>query len=472
MFDLLESLRVSGVGLYIGSIYLGTPTCADDVLLLSNHPPELQAMLDVSSTYSEEHHYEIHPIKTTSTILYKPRKATPEIENLSWKLKDKDIPAQGEFTHLGLEWTAGKAHPNIDKSISAARRTTYALFGTGLHGRNGLDPVTSMKIVQLYILPRLVHGLDAAVLPRSQIEKLETAYRKLLRMLQSLPESTAAEAVYLLLGALPLEAILHQRIFALFGNITRLDNDNPLKALALRQLALKDDKSKSWFCKIQELATTYHIEINKAIMIPWPKQSWKTYSKKAIVSFWHLKLIRDAQSKSTLKHIIWDSSALNPHGVWVACEGRPGLVEAASTRARIMVQRYNINCVRWRQLKEETTSCPLCGHANEDLEHFLITCPKLSEARKDAITEIQNLYCKENIDPPSTTSEVVSAILNGDRYARGSPGGDYTGGPEVLQLGSIAGHQLCTTLCTKLHRKREEILNDLTDSHPHANTHC
>ena len=73
IYNLLESLRGAGMGLHIGPVYVGTPACADDVLLLSNNPPELQGMLDVSAAYSDEHAYEIHPIKTTSTILHKPR---------------------------------------------------------------------------------------------------------------------------------------------------------------------------------------------------------------------------------------------------------------------------------------------------------------------------------------------------------------------------------------------------------------
>ena len=462
IYNLLESLRGAGMGLYIGPIYVGTPACADDVLLLSNNPPELQGMLDVSDAYSHDHDYEIHPVKTTSTILHKPRNCNTGSEQLKWNLNENPIPVADEFTHLGLEWTTGKTHPNIDKAISAARRTTYSLFGTGLHGRNGLGPVTSRRLIQLYILPRLLHGLDAAVLSKSQVEKLEVSYRKLLRMMMGLPESTAKEAVYLLMGALPLEAILHQRILSLFGNISRLDNNNPLKALALRQLALKDPKSGSWFGRLQEAAARYDIRIHEALHLPWPKVPWKMYCKKAVTSYWHLKLIKEAVEKSTLKLIIWNITDFEAHGVWRSCSGQPRLVEAASTRARMMVQRYSINSVRWRQAQGETSSCPLCGHNNEDMEHFLIICPKLSHIREERVKELQNLYAAEDMPHPTSPSELCSAVINGDRFYTGSPGWGQLEVTSRLTENSRFGHLLCTILCHKLHTERESIMNDLT----------
>ena len=73
IFDLLISLRSAGLGVHIGHLYLGTPSCTDDVLLLSNLPSEMQAMLNVNSEYSKRHKYEIHPTKSTVTPLYQPK---------------------------------------------------------------------------------------------------------------------------------------------------------------------------------------------------------------------------------------------------------------------------------------------------------------------------------------------------------------------------------------------------------------
>ncbi len=61
---LLSHLESSRAGLTMGEIYLGTPTVADDMLLLSNSSIELQQMLDIASEYSSIHRYNIHPTKS------------------------------------------------------------------------------------------------------------------------------------------------------------------------------------------------------------------------------------------------------------------------------------------------------------------------------------------------------------------------------------------------------------------------
>ena len=59
--DLLLSLEKSSLGLSVGGTYIGSPTCADDVLLISDSRSEMQAMLDVCYTYSNDHKYVLHP---------------------------------------------------------------------------------------------------------------------------------------------------------------------------------------------------------------------------------------------------------------------------------------------------------------------------------------------------------------------------------------------------------------------------
>ena len=127
--DLLRSFRSAGLGVHIGHLCLGTPSCADDVLLLSNLPSEMQAMLNVNSVYSKSHKYEIHPTKSTVTPLYQPKSKQTSQEE--WNLAGNSIPIESQLTHLGLEWKAGTARPNISKcycsqkdSILTPRRWT------------------------------------------------------------------------------------------------------------------------------------------------------------------------------------------------------------------------------------------------------------------------------------------------------------------------------------------------------------
>ena len=75
----------------------------------------------------------------------------------------------------------------------------------GLHGFNGLNPVTSRSILQAYVNSRLLYGLEAIVLTQAQIQLQEVYFRKLPRHIQSLSDNTASPAVDLLIGLLPIE---------------------------------------------------------------------------------------------------------------------------------------------------------------------------------------------------------------------------------------------------------------------------
>jgi hypothetical protein len=43
---------------------------------------------------------------------------------------------------------------NVEQNIKKARRTTYSLMASGLHGHNGLDPETSLQLYKTYVLPK------------------------------------------------------------------------------------------------------------------------------------------------------------------------------------------------------------------------------------------------------------------------------------------------------------------------------
>ena len=66
-----------------------------------------------------------------------------------------------EVTHLGtIRSTKKEGTLNIEYRISTARGMSYALMKNGVHGTNGLNPRTSYKIYQIYVLPRLLYNME------------------------------------------------------------------------------------------------------------------------------------------------------------------------------------------------------------------------------------------------------------------------------------------------------------------------
>jgi hypothetical protein len=47
------------------------------------------------------------------------------------------------------------------------------LIASGLHGKNGLDPETSLQLVKTYILPISLYGIEIILSGKTLIQQLE-----------------------------------------------------------------------------------------------------------------------------------------------------------------------------------------------------------------------------------------------------------------------------------------------------------
>ncbi len=451
---LLSTLESGRLGCSIGNIYLGSPTCADDVLLLSNDKEEMQTMIDVCAEYAHAHKYKLHPAKSQVIHHIKTSKQGTTTSPPEWKMGAEQISETSAFTHLGLNWAAGKMNPIVKDKVGAARKTAYALMGVGLHGTNGLDPGTAVHMIKTYVLPKLLFGLDSVTLTRKDVDMLESYYRGLLKQIQGLPETTANEAVYLLVGALPLEAALHLRLLGVFGTISRLQNDHTLYKLALRQMALMEHKSHSWFVYICDIAARYDIDLHQVLLNPWRKREWKRYTRTLVEGYWWDKLMNGASTKSSLSWLDLSGCRVNKaHEVWKAARGNNYQIEAATIRIRMLVGKYMVqgNRARYNQ-NAVNPACPLCSHPKEDMMHFIAECPALEEYRTAKQASLVKLCLMEGIACPNSGSEWCGFILNGPA----------TDSNKMTNNGSDnkSINRLCNLLCIALHKARDIQIND------------
>ena len=78
-----------------------------------------------------------------------------------------------ETTHLGLRRTTSDENKiNVNDRMSLARRTLLSLIKTGVHGTNGLNPRTSCKIYKVYVVPRILYGLETLDLQNKDLTAL------------------------------------------------------------------------------------------------------------------------------------------------------------------------------------------------------------------------------------------------------------------------------------------------------------
>lgn len=179
---MLQSLENKTIGIQIGNFYIGSPTCADDQLLIPDNSADMKAMIQSCNKYLRKHQYTLHPEKSSITVLRrKVRAQTPKTGSSTRKIWPRPHPLPT------YDWT-GTLKSSAQTWIKLATRTTYALMGAGLHGQNGLGPAISTHIITKYVIPRLLYGLEATVLLKKQREDITSYYNNLLRRIQGLPK--------------------------------------------------------------------------------------------------------------------------------------------------------------------------------------------------------------------------------------------------------------------------------------------
>ena len=144
-------------------------------------------------------------------------------------------------------------------------------LGTGFHGTNGIDPITAYQIYKTYVLPRLLYGLEILPLTRTQINLLEGFHWKSIRYMQSLPQRNTVSAVYLLIGAYPVEAEIHLRQLSLLYSLLSCHNG---------RIKEDYDNTKSFFCHIRKTLEIYELpKIHELQSNLHPKPKWKNLVK-------------------------------------------------------------------------------------------------------------------------------------------------------------------------------------------------
>ena len=110
----------------------------------------------------------------------------------------------------------------------------------------------------MFVIPRLLYGLDVQLLKKKDIENLEKFQRQCLKQIQGLSDNTSNSACLALLGILPIETILHKNLLSMYVNMIRNGDSNEYE-IAQRQLVMKEPHQKSLFNFIKDILELYEL---------------------------------------------------------------------------------------------------------------------------------------------------------------------------------------------------------------------
>ena len=148
--------------------------------------------------------------------------------------------------------------PHISERLAAHRRAVNGVMHAGLAKGHRANPAASLRVETVFAVPVLLSGMACLVLSSKEENILEQHFKVHLQRLLRLHQATPAPVVYFLAGCLPLPALLHLRMFSLFGQLCRLRNgDNILARHAMNIFSSSNSSSKSWCWRLRGLCLQY-----------------------------------------------------------------------------------------------------------------------------------------------------------------------------------------------------------------------
>ena len=401
--DMLKTASEQPDAFHIGCTSVGAPTCADDTCMISTTPCGAQTLINIAQEDASKERYEFSQKKTR--VMHVGANAGSQTPTVL--LNGEPILESSTETHLGIVRSADtKSTIAVKEKIKIGRRTAYALIGAGLHGLNGLTPSICKSLIDVYVTPATLHGLESLRLNDTQYELLEAHHRKLIRQIQHLPISSAIPSIYLLLGAPPLEAQLHQRVLTFFAAILRRPESVECEIL-VRQLAVKSLDSNSWTVMLRNLLYQYHLPSAHNLVASTPsKQFWKITVRSAILRHWEDKMKEDAAEMSSLSYLNLSKCQFGrPHPVWENISS-PTEVRMATVKAKLLVQRYPLTSLRCAG-NRYNTPCPLCHGPVETIPHFLRHCCTLDKVRAPYTRKLQAALDGAALQSPEEDSDTL-----------------------------------------------------------------
>ena len=383
--ELLVTLQNSGHGAYIDSIFCGAPMYADDLALICDSPSDLQAMLDIVSSYALFWRYQINADKSCIMVFGEsPQSRLKNRPSRAWSINNSIIPECDNHHHLGILRSVLPSSINrTTERCSAGRSSFYALNVVG--SRFGcLHPLTSYRLYSSFCLPIMLYGCELWSPTKSELLMLERVHRRILRTIQGLPLRCNSLALQCLLGTMSITSLIHQRQLNFALSFKSLPPDSPHRLVF--QSLVSHPPSKGFIPTLSSTLSRYDLPPLSAITnLTCSKSAWKRMIKKCILVSEFLSF---SDACNTIPLSRCDIKLGHPIPHWQVTRGQPILTRKNHFRIRLLVGCDGLeqDASRFRQRSHGSfpagdNRCKLCLSEIEDASHFIARCPALSSPR-------------------------------------------------------------------------------------------
>ena len=135
---------------------------------------------------------------------------------------------------------------------------------------------------------------------------------------------------------------------------------------------------------------------------PKLKLQYKSLIKSKVIDFWEQFYRNQAKllEESSLRYFNpWYMSLARPHQLWTSCGSNPYEIHKAVIQAQMLSGRYPTDKLKRHWKKDSSGACSIQGCTSKDIgtiEHYLIWCPALSDARSRMISLCQKVASEDD----------------------------------------------------------------------------
>ena len=462
----LNLAQDSELGVPLGPVTISGIGQADDVALLSNDLHSLQGLLDLSLYYCEKYHVSLSPGKTKLQV-YSAKNSELEASIAQstsiLNISGEPVKFVDEAEHVGILRSVHGNLPHLLSRFAAYRKALFKILPVGMARAHRGNPAATLSTNRIHGFPVLFSGISSLILSNSEINIIDQFIKVKVQRFQKLRDKTPSCVVMFLGGQLPGKAQLHLKIFSLFGMICRLPH-SILHKTAAHQVASAKPSSGSWFCQLRDLCLIYKLPSPFSLLHePLTKEAFKKLVKSRVIDHWEASLREEARSmrENSLKYFKPEyMSLISPHPIWLTCGTNPYEIHKAVIQAKMLSGRYVTDQLsrHWTSNKSGVCLLPDCsGQEVGSLEHLLLLCPALKDAR-DRIIEQWLCAASNHLE----LKDIIHSMLYGQKVETVMQFIlDCSSFPEVISLRQCSGLQLVTHLfyltrswCYSIHRSR------------------
>lgn len=376
--DLEQELAENGLnGIDVGMVKLLLLLYADDIVLFSKTPDELQKALNILEEYCNRWKLTVNTTKTKIIIF---RKGGRLPTNLHFTYNGTNIDIVNKFCYLGIVFTSGGSSFEAQKTISGQALKAIFTLNKYLHSFTTLKFSHILDLFDKLISPILNYGSE--VWGFHKAKSVEIVHMQFCKKMLGVKQSTQNDFVYGELGRIDYQSQRYINIVKFWLKLVYSNNNKYIKCIynmMLHDLEVNPNK-QNWASMVKNmLGRLGFLEVwnaqgvgNKNSFI----QQFKLRVRDNYVQDWHARLENSTRARFYVN--ISDFKLQKYLEILNLAKYRKSLC-----RLRVSSHRLAIEAGRWtrpNRIPLDDRKCLECNKL-EDEFHFIIECSRYTELR-------------------------------------------------------------------------------------------